>query len=280
MPFHSADGAAILRPEQVAALVVQPVQDAAVSTQIATVIQTESKDTRFPIIKSDVQAAWTAEGAEITPTDPDTDEIVVTPKKLASLTIISRELANDSDPAAATVVGASIARDLARKLDGAFFGDTVANGPSGLESVSGVQAIPAGTITNADPFVEAEFAVADSGGAISAWACNANTAAVLSKLKAETGSNVPLLQPDVTMPTRRAINGAPLFVVPGNAIPDGGIWGIDRRHVFVVIREGATLDIDASAYFSSDRIGVRATMRVGFGFPHTAVIAKIGMGGS
>ena len=280
MSFYTTNGAAILRPEQVAALVVQPVQQEAVCTRISSVINTNSKDTRFPIVTSDVSAAWAAEGDEIVPSDPGTDELVVTPRKLAALTIISREQATDSDPAAVQLVGASIARNLARKLDAAYFGGAVVNGPSGLESVVGTQAIPAGTISNADPFVEAEFKVADAGGAISAWACNANTAAILAKLKAEAGSNVPLLQPDVTMPTRRAINGAPLFVVPGNAIPDGGVWGVDTSKVFVVIREGATLDVDASAYFSSDRIGVRATLRVGFAFPHAAVIAKVGMGGS
>jgi hypothetical protein len=45
--------------------------------------------------------------------------------------------------------------------------------------------------------------------------------------------------------------------------------------VFVAMREDTTLTIDRRAYFSSDRIGIRATMRVGFGFPHEAAIVRI-----
>jgi hypothetical protein len=43
-----------------------------------------------------------AEGAEITPSDPKLPELTVTPAKVAGLTIISRELADDSSPAAAS----------------------------------------------------------------------------------------------------------------------------------------------------------------------------------
>ena len=34
------------------------------------------------------------------------------------------------------------------------------------------------------------------------------------------------------------------------------------------------LAVDESAYFSSDSVGVRATMRVGFAFPHEAAISE------
>ena len=37
--------------------------------------------------------------------------------------------------------------------------------------------------------------------------------------------------------------------------------------VFTVVRLPATLVVDSSAYFSSDRLGIRATLRVGYGFP-------------
>jgi HK97 family phage major capsid protein len=62
-----------------------------------------------------------AEGAEITPSDPTLQELVVTPPKVAGLTIVSREMADDSDPAAAQVVGDGLARDIARRIDQAAF---------------------------------------------------------------------------------------------------------------------------------------------------------------
>jgi HK97 family phage major capsid protein len=90
-------------------------------------------------VVTDPSNAWTAEGAEIPVTDPDLDELVVTPPKLAGLTVVSNELMADSDPSALDVVGQGLVRDLQVKLDAAYFGNTVANGPSGLESLASTQ---------------------------------------------------------------------------------------------------------------------------------------------
>ena len=71
----------------------------------------------MPRVTADPAAAWTAEGAEIAVTDATLDEIVVTPKKLAGLVVVSNELASDSSPAALGVVGDGLVRDLRRKID-------------------------------------------------------------------------------------------------------------------------------------------------------------------
>lgn len=282
--FTTSGGPAILRPEEIGPLIVQPVQQLSTALQVSTVLSTTSHEMRIPIVTEDVEAAWTPEGSDITPDDPSVDELVVTPKKLASLTLISNEQANDSTPAAVNLVGESIARTLAREIDKAFFGTTVANGPSGVEAVVGVNAVTADTITDIDPFTDAEYAVLAAGGRISAWCCNAATARDLAKIKRLTGdslsSNEPLLQPDPTQAGRRAINGVPLFVVPGTAIVDGEVWGFDGTRVFSVLRQDVTLAVDPSWAFGKDSLAVRATMRVAFGFPHPAAIALIGPAGS
>ena len=125
-------------------LVVQPVTQESIGLLVSTVVTTMDHSYRLPIITSDPSAAWTAEGAEITPSDQGFDELEVVPKKLAALTIISNELAADSNPSAQKTVGDGIVRDLAKKLDSAYFGNTVTNGPSGLLSVAGVSAVDTG----------------------------------------------------------------------------------------------------------------------------------------
>ncbi len=151
-------------PEDTGALVVQPVLDQAIATQVATLASTTLTTFRIPVVSEDPTAAWTAEGAPITPTDGTLDEEVVTPDKLAGLTVISNELANDSSPAAAGIVGQGLARDIARRLDEAFFGDTVANGPDGLESLEDVNDVDAGDDwSDCDPFNEAIFAAEAEG---------------------------------------------------------------------------------------------------------------------
>lgn len=276
MSLLTSNAGGILRPEEVGALIVQPVAKASVAMQIGTIVETNSKDFRIPIVTDDVSASWTAEGADITATDAEVDELLVTPKKIAALSKVSRELAADSSPAAQNVVGQSIARDIARRVDSAFFGDTVANGPDGISSLNDIQFVDADTITNVDPFSEAISKAENEGAQITAFVANASTVLALSKLKKlTTGSNEPLLQPDPTLPTRRQILGVPLYSVPSTVVPANTVWAVDMSRVFVVVRQDVELSVDESFYFGSDSLAVRAVMRVAFGFPHERAVIKI-----
>lgn len=87
------------------------------------------------------------------------------------------------------------------------------------------------------------------------------------------GSDGPLLGADATTPGVRRILGVPLLV--SVAVTPGTIWEIPKEFVTVVVRNDTRLKVDRSAYFSSDRIGVKATMRVGFAFTNPRAIAKI-----
>lgn len=345
---------ALLRPEDVGALVVQPVAAASVAMQVATIVTTDSPSYRIPIITADSTAGWYAEGAAITPSDATTDEVDVVPLKVAGLTVISRELANDSSPAAATQVGESLARDIARRIDQAFFANTTSNGPSGLLSISpsvvdtrAATALPSVTgtastnkvnstshglangdvvifsaltggaglavdtpyfvvskaandfevsltaggaaidfttdvsaataykrvLTNLDPFAEAIAKAELAGAVVNSFVLNPADLLALSVLKKATGSNEPLLGSDPTQPTKRFALGIPL--IPSTAVRAGTVWGIPKDRVFIVVRQDATLDVDTSAYFASDSVGVRATMRVGFGFAHPAAVVRL-----
>ncbi len=102
--YTTTNDVAGLLPDQHGPLVVQPALAASVFAQVAHVAVCKATHYRIPIVSADPTAAWVAEGAEIAPTDPTLDELTVTPAKVAGLTIISRELADDSNPAAAQVV--------------------------------------------------------------------------------------------------------------------------------------------------------------------------------
>src|SRR4051812_34035906 len=70
MPLYTTGAAGILTPEEVRALVVRPLIEQSVAAQVSTVVQTGSHDFRVPVVSADPTAAWTAEGAEITASDP------------------------------------------------------------------------------------------------------------------------------------------------------------------------------------------------------------------
>lgn len=270
-------GASILSPAEVGELLILPTIEEAVCTSASTVVRTEASSFRIPIVKADPSAAWVAEGAEIPVTDAVLDEAVTTFSKLSGLTIITSELAADSSPEASEAVGAGLARDLAVKLDQAFFGNLAAPAPKGLASLTGVATIAAGTkITNIDPFVQAIAATQGTAASLDTFVANPADALALALVKKGTGSNEPLLGNDPTMPGKRTVSGVPLLVSP--AVAAGTIWGIPRARTYVVLREDASIETDNSVYFTSDRVAVRAKLRAGFLFPHAAAVVKITVG--
>ena len=276
MVATTASFAPILTPEQVAELVIRPLIAQSVAGQVLTAVHTGSKEYRIPIVTADPSASWTAEGEEITVSDGAVDELVITPSKLAALTPITRELARDSSPAAADMIGQGIVRDLSRKVDAALFTATTTNGPGGLPGVSGVSTVSAGAAyANVDAFSDALFTAADFNANVDAWVTNPSTAKTLSKLKEQTGSNKPLLGPDPTVAGRRQILGVPLLTSPYVTATNNVVWGVSKQYGYMVIREDAEVESDKSVFFTSDKVAVKATLRLSFGFPHPAAMVKI-----
>lgn len=286
MPMYTPGAPKTFLPDEVGPLIATPVTRASVAMQVATVVPMadRSHDYRVPIVTSDPAAAWTAEGAEITPDDAGLDEIVVATKKLAALTVVSREMAQDSDPAATELIGAGIARDLARRVDLAFFGTNVTeagppeerdeNCPRGLLDVAGYQEVDTGgTITNTDPFAEALSKAETVGAATNYFVAHPATVLALAKVKKATGSNEPLLGADAASPSKRSVLGVPVISSP--AVAEGDVWAIPTDRVHIALRDDVDLQVDGSAFFTTDRIAIRATMRLAFAFPHPQAIVRL-----
>lgn len=268
-----------LLPNEIGVLITEPVRRASVAMNVASVVTTTVNEYRVPVVLGDAGAAWTAEGDDITPSDASFNEIVVRPSKIAGLCVLSRELAEDSAPSAQQLVGEGLAQSIATTVDTAFFGNTTANGPSGLLSVAGVQFVDTTAgITNTDPFAEALSLAENVGATVTSFVANPATVLDLAKVKRQEGSNEPLLGYDASQPTQRQVLGVPLVSSPAVAV--GDVWAIPAAKLMVVLREDVSLAVDASAYFASDSIGVRATMRVGFAFPHAAAIVRLTNAGS
>ncbi|MFI9082182.1 phage major capsid protein [Streptomyces sioyaensis] len=272
----TSSGVSGITPDDYGPLIVQPVERESVALQVAGKLKTSSTKVHIPIVQSDAGASFVAEGEEIAPTDATLGELEINPAKCAGLSIVSNELAEDSDPDAQKLVGDGLARSIARVLDRSFFNALPAPAPKGLESVDGVGTVDAGTkFTNLDAFQEAINRAEDVGATITAFAVNPADALTLAKLKQAKDSNVPLLGSDPTTPTRRTVLGVPLYV--SNAVTAGTAWGIPRDRVMVVMRRDVTLDVSKHARFTSDQVAIKATMRVAHAFPHPAAIQRISL---
>lgn len=274
MATNTSTVPALLRPDQIEALLVLPVLAASVAALTCRVARTGSHQYRIPRVTADPSAAWVSEGAEIPVSDLDADEMVVTPRKLAGLTVITNELAQDSSPDAAETVGQGLARDCARKIDQAFMGDLALPAPAGLGSLTNVTEIAAPTAyADLDPFAAAAAAAETEGATIGSWIAHPNDALSLSNLKAGSGSNVPLLALDPAQPSRRLVEGSPLRITP--YATEGQVWGIPVGLAVLVLRKDVDVVADTSPFFTSDRTAVRATMRLAFGFPNEPAVVRV-----
>lgn len=267
MTFLSSGASGILPPEY-SELITLPItaQALAFNPTLATVVSTGSTEFHIPILKEDAGASWVAEGAEISADDPTLGELTVTPTKVAGLTIVSKELADDSSENAQTLVGEGLARSIISQVDTAFLGNLAAPAPKGLASLLNVTAIT-GTLDNLDVFSEAVSAAEVAGANITGWIVHPNDALEIAKLKDQTGSNRNLLEDS------RTIAGRPV-TVSAKATP-GVVWGLDASRNITVLRNDVELAISEDAYFSSARIALRAMLRIGFGFPNEASAVKI-----
>ncbi len=279
----STDNVRSITPDQISQLITLPVQRASVAVQVSTLIQSTATKTRIPLVTADPSAGWVAEGDEIGASDPTIDDIEVTPAKLAGLTIITNELAADSSPAAQSIVGDGLARDIATKLDAAFFGTNLIDDdpetrdpvkPRGLEDLIGVNAVTAPSAwTDLDPFEEAKVDAEGLGLTLGAFVAHPSDVLLLAQLKESSTSKRGLLTPSAVAATERQIAGVRL--IASSAVKVGTVWGIPQIRSVIVQRTNVDLAVDRSAYFTSDRTAVRATMRIGWAFPQPAAIQKI-----
>lgn len=268
------NGSPLLLPEEVGPLLIEPVYDASVAVQVSTAVQTAAPSYRVPFVSADPVAQWVAEGDEISPSDATLNEIHVIPSKIAGLSVISSELAMDTSPMAAEAIGSGLARDIARRIDQAYFGALPAPAQSGLGALSGIQTyVNAAAYSNLDSLANAISKVQTVFANVDHFIAAPDVALQLATIKSLSGGAQPVLGMDATSATSRTILGVPMTVSP--YVAAGTLWALDSSRVFVVVREDATVEADGSPFFTSDRVAVRAVMRVGFAFPQPNAIVKI-----
>ncbi len=270
MPVLNSNLPAAFTPEDYGALVDTVVADKSVAFQAGTAIDTQLQSIRVPILTADPAAGWFAENTTITLTDPTTGEIEIVPKKVAGRTQVSNEAASDSEPAVAEQIGNSLARDIAKKVDVAFFANTTTNGPSGLLSLTTEVVDTAGVWTTLDHIHDAKAAALAEGAELTHIILAADVALALSKAKTQTGSNQGLFDN-----VADGIQLAGLTVLVSPAVAAGNAWAVDQSQVLVVRRLGTTVVASTEAAFAEDAVQVRATSRVGFGFPNPAGIVRL-----
>lgn len=269
---------------EVGPLIIEPLSRESLAFAASTVVQTKESTYRIPRITEDPSADWLDANTEIEASEATGADLSITPAKIAGISYIANELANDSTPEASAIIGQRLAIDIARKIDHAFFAPIITDTgdpdynpvrPHGLEAITGpalnqIDALPS---TGLDAYVDALAAAEGEGVTISTWALNPKDAAALAKLRTGTGSNALLLGAGAENGPSRTLLGIP--VQTSLHIPEGTAWGIPQDRSFVVLRSDTEVVVDRSARFQYDQTAIRAVCRVAFGFPHSRALVKI-----
>lgn len=272
MAVLNSNLAASWTPEDYGKLIDLVIAEKSIAFQSGTVISTGNESIRFPMLTADPAVGWYAENTQISLTDPTTNELIVTPKKVAGLTQISNEAASDSNPAVADQVGRSLGRSVAKKIDAAYFANTTSNGPSGLLSLSGINVVDTGTVTltSLDPFHQAKADALADGAELSVFILAPDVALTLAKAKQADDSNMGLFD---NVGDGTTLAGVKVLV--STDVAAGNAWGLDSSQVLIVQRTGTTVTRSTDAAFDYDAVQVRATARVGFGFVNPAGVVRL-----
>lgn len=234
-----------------------------IAFKVGTVVPIETESINVPLLQGDPASGWYLENTQISLTDPDLDDIVVTPKAVKALTQISNEAAGDIRPAVADLIGASLGRSLAKSIDAALFASTTpTNGPAGIGTAVVSEFDTNGTWSNLDPFYEALETARGQGAELSHFVIAPDVATTLSKIKQVTGGTVGLLDA-AGVNDGTVIAGKPVLV--SRDVATGEAWGIDSSQLLVIQRAGTSIARSGDSVFDYDAVQVRATARVGFG---------------
>ena len=252
-----------------------------------------SSDTlHIPRATADAAAAWVAEAATITATDPTLSEVIASPKKLAALVQLSNEVIADSNPAIVQYIQSNLDRALALKLDlGCFEGSGTAPEIRGLKNQSGIQTVSLGTNgatpTNLDPFADAIGLLAQANAEASAVVMHPRTWQTLIKLKEQTtGNNKPLLQESAgsgSAGVQRSVYGLPVFLTSqlsiaetqGTSIDCSSIYVYQANQIVGVQRSGTRIEFNTSRLFNSDQSEIRAIMRFDLVLPNPTAVCRV-----
>ncbi len=265
-----------LSPEQRAQLIIGPLERESLALRTSRVLPTIRDSIQVPMLESDVPCDFVPEGSEIPEGQPTVSEASLRPVKVAALTILSAELAEDSEPEAVNLIGQSISRAIKVKLDQAFLFAATGGLPSpGV--LTGTSIVDGGALgANLDGISDAITSVEAAGGTADVIVMSPATWGRIAKIKADsTSSNVPVLGVDGST-TNRTLFGVPTYVDSAVVANTVGVW--DSQSLAVALRRDVKVESDTSRYFDSDSVAIRATLRADWTVLDPARIVKINAG--
>jgi HK97 family phage major capsid protein len=192
-----------LTAEQVQSVLVKPLESKSVFLAAGPQIIDTAGPVRLPKGGAATTPDWYGQNEQISDEDTDFDEVLLMPttmKSLKVLTKFSNELARQSVIALDQAIKSRLVKDVADTLDAQLLsatGDGIIK-PKGLFAYAG-QELPVGAAVGYDDLMDAEALAlgADVNVDSLVWVMTPREFTALRKIKAGTGSNQYVIQPDL-----------------------------------------------------------------------------------
>lgn len=226
----------------------------------ATEIRTSAKAVHVPRLLTSGTASWYSELEEISEGAPTGDELVLTPKKVATLAKFSDEVVSDSSPSVLDTAGQAMVRGVALEADRAMFAGAGGKQPLGLLNAAPALPSYAGAVDYAG-IVTASGLVRAAGGLPNVVYVNP---ADLTALQLVTGSDDrPLISGDPAAGAPPVIAGLAVWSTP--AVPAATAIVAQTDQIIVGVREDASVVVSEHALFTADGVVARVIARVDVG---------------
>lgn len=267
----------VLMPRILSALV--PASSMLTAGASVAVLNTDAKSFNIASVASIPTAAWRSEAGTVATSDPAFSSITVTPRSLAFMFKVSRELLQDS-PNIEEALQTAIAQAFAKEMDRAGLrGTGTAPEIRGLLNVSGINSVTNGT-NGASPTSYANF--------ISAWQAittanaPAPTAAIMhprsmakfAGLADSTGQ--PLRRPELLQSLRFVeTSQLPVNLTVGTSTDCSEIYVGDFSQFVYFMREGVSVQLLHELYAATGEVGFVCHARVDVAAMYPAAFALI-----
>jgi HK97 family phage major capsid protein len=237
------------------------------------IVPTDKKNVVWPTLTGDITAAFYDELEEITESDPGLDEFEVPVKAIKSLTRMSSEAVEDSDPDLLRLVTTNHMTSLVLKGDRELLVGNDAKGFTGLMNLTGTQTMTTVGAISWDHIIKAVGMLVEAlvpGPYAVLMGPRPLTALDLMK-ELSTGSNAYVGRPAGIPPVFQT----GWFTVSGGASPKTSAVVFAPQQSMIVLRKSVVVEIDRSQEFTSDAVLARGRYRLGFGCPHPQSVVKL-----
>lgn len=273
----------VLAPNELSSEIIRNLVETSPIRSIASVRTTGAPAVQYPKRTGVTNAAWKAELADATASEPAFGMIEVPVHELATYVDISNELLADSAGMAETEVRLALAEDFGKKEGAAFISGTAVGRPMGLLTDASVAYTFSGNASTlgsapADLLISAMYKLPAVYRNRGTWVMNGNTIAEIRKLKDGTTGNY-LWQPAYQAGQPETILGRP--VIEAVDMPDIGsaaepiIFGDFNAAYRIVDRLAMSVLVNPYLLATKGVTRIHATRRVGGAVIRPEALRKI-----